>query len=156
MARDSIQRERAVTGAKAMSASLFGRGPESAWLRTKRFRAGPAEAPGRTGFHVEAGASDESRGTFLGPVRRSIVPAIAWRQLRAASARSFGERETRTSFAASAKVSAVTSGPTAGPVPKAGGVPAAGVGSGGGAWPSPRADVARPTAPAAALARKSR
>src|SRR5271168_1583625 len=48
---------------------------------------------------------------------------MAERQLPAAWARSFSVRGNWTSFSASAKVAAVTSGPTAGAVPKAGGAP---------------------------------
>src|SRR6185312_9967679 len=48
------------------------------------------------------------------------------RQLAAAIARSASVRSTCTSFSAAAKVAGVTSGPTAGVVPKAGGVPAGG------------------------------
>src|SRR5271168_3279104 len=48
---------------------------------------------------------------------------MAERQLPAAWARSFSVRGNWTSFSASAKVAVVTSGPTAGEVPKAGGAP---------------------------------
>ena len=48
---------------------------------------------------------------------------MAERQLPAACARSFSVRGNWTSFSASAKVLGVTSGPTAGAVPKAGGAP---------------------------------
>ena len=51
---------------------------------------------------------------------------MAERQLPAAWARSFSVRGNWTSFSASAKVVAVTSGPTAGAVPKAGGAPGVG------------------------------
>ena len=50
------------------------------------------------------------------------------RQLAAAISRSAGVIVTCTSFSASAKVDGVTSGPTGGAVPKAGGAPGGGVG----------------------------
>ena len=139
-----------------MSSSRFGSGPGADVLRTNAPRAGPADRPGSTGFHCEAGASDGSRETFFGPVRLSIVPAIASRQLDAAWARSRGESVTRMSFSASAIVVGVISGPTGGAVPNAGGVPAAVVEEGGGVCASPCAPTARPATPVAAAARKSR
>src|SRR5258708_35672116 len=54
------------------------------------------------------------------------------RQLPAACARSLSVRGNWTSFSASAKVLVVTSGPTAGEVPKAGGAP--GVDGVAGVW----------------------
>src|SRR5215472_9183878 len=51
---------------------------------------------------------------------------MLFRQFCAASSRSRPLSSTRTSFSPSAKVTAETSGPTAGAVPKAGGVPAGG------------------------------
>jgi hypothetical protein len=79
--------------------------------------------PGRLGFHCVAGASVASSAIFRGPVRRSSSGAICIRQLLAAVARSAGVICNHTSFSASAKVAADTSGPTAGAVPKAGGAP---------------------------------
>ncbi len=48
---------------------------------------------------------------------------MATRQFPAACARSFSVRGNWTSFSASVKVAGVTSGPTGGAVPKAGGAP---------------------------------
>ena len=74
----------------------------------------------------------------------------------AAWARSAAVYSTCTSFSASAMVAGVTSGPTAGPVPNAGGVP------GGGSWTgspvnarAPSA-VAMPTRPSTERLRKRR
>ncbi len=125
--RVSIQRESLLTGAKAISASLMGSGPGSAAERTKRSRPGPAVMPGRTGFHCVAGAIVDSIATLRGPVRRSYTEARVRRQLEAAMSRSAGVSDTCTNFSASAKVFAVTSGPTCGAVPKAGGAPGGGV-----------------------------
>src|SRR5271154_7439155 len=79
--------------------------------------------PGSTGSQRVAGESVDSSATFFGPVRRSYSAAIARRQLPAACARSAWVSSTRTRFSAWAKVSGDTSGPTAGVVPKAEGVP---------------------------------
>jgi hypothetical protein len=62
-------------------------------------------------------------GNSLGPVRRSYSAAIDCRQFPAASARSGCDRGNCISFSASANVCAITSGPVAGAVPKAGGAP---------------------------------
>src|ERR1035437_8590531 len=153
---DSTQRESAVTGANAMSSSRFGRGPGSALPRTRRSRAGPAARAGRTGSQRDAGASDASRATFFGPARRSMIPAMAWRQLPATSARSPGVSSTRTSFSASAIVAGEISGPTAGAVPNAGGVPAAGVAARGGVCASACTPVTSAAAEAAVVVRNSR
>src|SRR5579871_4531957 len=66
---------------------------------------------------------------------------MALRQLPAAWARSAWVRVAWTSFSASAKVAVVTSGPTAGAVPKAGGAP--GVVEVVGAWALAAVAVAR-------------
>src|SRR6266508_1652084 len=157
--RVSIHRESVETGANAMSSSRLGRVSTAAALRTKRSAAGPAGTPGIIGSHRVAGASEGSRATFLGPVRRSIVEASDFRQLPAACARSAGVISDRTSLSASANVAALTSGPTGGAVPNAGGVPATGVtcGAGGATWASAavRLAAATPTTPAAARARNS-
>ena len=58
--RVSIQRERRVTGAKAMSSSFGGSGPGSTRVRTNWSRGGPAVWPGSTGFQTVAGASPSS------------------------------------------------------------------------------------------------
>ena len=60
---------------------------------------------------------------FLGPVRRSYNGAIATRQLPAACLRSASLIFSCTSFSAAAKVEAETSGPAAGEVAKADGIP---------------------------------
>ena len=74
---------------------------------------GPPSGRAARGSSARRARGDGSSATFFGPVRRSIVPAIASRQLPAACARSFGESVTRTSFSASAIVADVISGPTA-------------------------------------------
>src|SRR5450830_826636 len=80
----AIQRDRLVTGAKAMSASAAGKGSLLPPLRTKRpGPAGGGAMPGRTGRHTLAGASVLSSATFFGPVRRSGSAAIDTRQLLA-------------------------------------------------------------------------
>src|ERR1700733_9998697 len=83
---------------------------------------------------------------------------MACRQLSAACFSSAVVSETRTSFLDSSKVTPETSGPTAGAVPKAGGVPggdepalggggaALGWWGSGGAW-QPTAAAARPSEP---------
>src|SRR6516162_6222148 len=78
---------------------------------------------------------------------------MLFRQFCAPSARSRPLSSTRTSFSASAKVTAETSGPTAGAVPKAGGVPA-----GGGAcvWASSFGATTSPTSAADDVTRKLR
>ena len=141
-----------------MSSSRLGRGPAGSALRTKRSCFGPAGVPGIIGSQSEAGATEASMTTFFGPVRRSIVPAIARLQLPAACPRSAAVISMRTSFSASATVAAETGGPTGGAVPKAGGVPAAGVAAGAGdACPAaPFATAAAPRTPAAVCARNSR
>ena len=83
----SIQRDRCVTGAKAISASLAGSGGGSSWLRTKASRVG-TNCPGSTGFHRVAGATSGSSATFRGPTRRSSSGAIDRRQVSAAIFRS--------------------------------------------------------------------
>jgi hypothetical protein len=60
---------------------------------------------------------------FLGPVRRSYTDASVSRQLAAATVRSGAVKGNCTSFSASTKVVVETSGPKAGPAPKAGGAP---------------------------------
>ena len=158
-ARVSIHRDSAVTGAKAMSSSRLGSGPGPAALRAKRSFAGPAGTPGIMGSQRVAGETEGSITTLRGPVRRSTTPAIAWRQLPAACARSAAVISMRRSFSASANVATLTSGPTGGAVPKAGGVPAAGVAAGvGAAWPSAiaRLAAAAPTIPAAARVKNFR
>src|SRR5437899_2431619 len=67
MARDSIQRESSVTGAKAIASSVEGSGAPSAAVRTNRSRTGPAAIPGSSGFHSVAGAS-------AGPIARRRGP----------------------------------------------------------------------------------
>ena len=108
--------------------------------------------PGIAGFHRLAGASPGSSATLRGPVRRSYSGAMETRQLPAACARSAGVNCTCTSFSASANVAAVTSGPTEGPVPKAGGMPG-GVGGEGGVGGACGWAAARAVATRAALAR---
>src|SRR6202042_1145637 len=98
--------------------------PASSLLRTNKSRAGPAFSPGNTGFQFEYGATDSSIFNLRGPTRRSYSAAIVTRQLSTASARSSVFSVTCTSFSASPNVVVETSGPTAGPVPYAGGAPA--------------------------------
>ncbi len=62
-------------------------------------------------------------GDFAGAGAALVEGGHRLRQLPAAWARSFSVRGYWTSFSASAKVAVVTSGPTAGEVPKAGGAP---------------------------------
>src|SRR5215831_6986962 len=64
--------------------------------------------------------------TLRGPVRRSYTAAKVLRQLSAARVLSPAVNSNCTSFSASAKVLVETSGPNAGPAPKAGGAPAGG------------------------------
>src|SRR6267142_4296661 len=66
------------------------------------------------------------------------------RQLPAAAARSVSVHSTCTSFAASANVVDDTSGPTTGPVPKAGGAPG---GRSAGFWARLRNAAAAPSTP---------
>src|ERR1700685_1953811 len=106
-----------------MSSSFVGNGPGSTLLRTKRSCCGRIFCPGNIGSQREAGASVDSSAKLRGPVRRSYRPAIVFRQLAAAIARSASLSDTCTSFSASANVETVTSGPTAGPVPNADGEP---------------------------------
>src|SRR5512140_856791 len=117
-----------------MSSSLAGSLPAAALLRTKRLRAGPTASPGRAGFHWLAGATVGSSATLRGPVRRSYSGASDTRQLVAAWVRWAAVYVTWVSFSASAMVVAEISGPTTGPVPKAGGDP--GGGAGGAAFPA--------------------
>src|ERR1700761_7601534 len=121
--RFSIQRDNRVTGAKAMSSSLLGSGPGSTLLRTNRLRSGPADCPGRAASPWDHGANAGSSETLRGPTRLSYSGAIPLRQLATACLRSPSLKFIWTSFSASAKVNGETSGPTAGAVAKAGGVP---------------------------------
>src|SRR3954451_23097780 len=121
--RCSIHRERLVTGANAMSASLAGSGVAAAALRTKRSRAGPVDPATNAGFHCVAGETLASIAIFRGPTRRSSSGAIDCRQLAAAISRSGGVSGTRARLSASSKVDAETAGPVTGPVPKVGGAP---------------------------------
>src|SRR5439155_5158287 len=84
---------------------------------------GPAVCPGRIGSQRDQGATEASIVTLRGPVRRSYSAAILLRQLFAATARSLSLNSICTNFSASANVAGATSGPTAGPVPNAGGAP---------------------------------
>src|ERR1041385_4262217 len=118
-----IQRESCVTGANAMSASLADSGTFVAALRTKRDLAGPDVCATADGLHTVAGERVSSSATLRGPVRRSRSAARVRRQLSAAIWRSDGVIVTCISFSASAKVAGVTSGPTCGAVPNAGGAP---------------------------------
>jgi hypothetical protein len=119
----SIHRDNCVTGAKAMSASVAGSGVVAALrLRTNKSRVGPA-SPESAGFQRVAGATSAPSATFRGPVRRSSSGAIDLRQLPAAIWRSPSLIVTCTSFSASAKVDAETSGPAAGAVANVGGAP---------------------------------
>jgi hypothetical protein len=119
----SIQRDKTVTGAKAMSASLAGSARASPLLRTNRSRAGPGLAAVNTGFQRLAGARSGSSAIFFGPVLRSRRGAIVRPQLAAAISRSPAVIVTCASFSASANVEAATGGPAAGDVPKVGGAP---------------------------------
>jgi hypothetical protein len=74
-----------------------------------------------------------SSRSFLGPVRRSYSGAIVTRQLAAACFSSGSLNSTRASFSASANVDAETSGPAAGAVANAEGVPGGGFGEAAGA-----------------------
>jgi hypothetical protein len=130
----SIQRDRTVTGANAMLASLAGSATASPLLRTKLSRAGPGLAAVNTGFQRVAGATSGSSAIFFGPVLRSRSGAIDRRQLSAAISRSPAVIVTCASFSASANVEAATGGPDAGDVPKVGGAP--GVAGGGGGPPA--------------------
>ena len=121
--RCRIQPESCTTEAKAMSSSFEGSGPGSALPATKRFCDGPGLAPGISGSHNVAGASESSSLALCGPTRISYNGAIAMRQLPEHWASSSCVYCTCTSFSAWAKVSGETSGPTAGAVPKAGGAP---------------------------------
>src|SRR2546428_2841155 len=136
--RFSIQRESRVTGAKAISSSVAGRGPGSIRLRTKRWYSGVQVDPGRAGFQREAGAISDSRLTLRGPVRRSSIAAIDRRQLSAAMVRSASLMVTCMSFSASRNVVVETGGPTSGDVPNAGGVPGVVLVWGVVFWVSPR------------------
>src|SRR5262249_28718163 len=111
-----------------------------------------------TGFHRSAGASCGPSGTLRGPVRRSQSAAMLLRQFCAACARSRSFSSTCTSFSAAANTAGLTSGPTGGAVPKAGGVPgdgSAGFAAGAGVWASP-ATGAVPSRAAADVSRNSR
>src|SRR5713101_2003223 len=150
-ARDWIQRERSRTPAKAISSSRNGISFAIPLADlTNRSRSGPTFTPGMAGSHRLAGAIAGSSATRRGPVRRSYSGAIDTRQLPAACARSAGVYWTCTSFSASAIVAGVTSGPTAGPVPNAGGMPAGVSGTCGSAAaraaPGAMAAPARPSA----------
>src|SRR5512140_1532907 len=78
------------------------------------------------------------------------------RQLAAACARSAVVYRTCTSFSASAIVVGVISGPTAGPVPKAGGVPGGADGGGAGACAEAARARLAPARPRAESRRKRR
>src|SRR5262249_52692937 len=109
-----------------MSSSREGSGSGSLFDRMKRSFAGPLERPGKTGFHWEYGARVDSSATWRGPLRRSYKAAMVCRQLAAAIERSAVLNSTWASLSASANVVVETCGPTPGPVPKAGGIPAGG------------------------------
>ena len=127
----SIQRDKTVTGANAMSASVAGTAKASPLLRTNLSRAGPGLAAVNTGFQRVAGARSGSSAIFFGPVLRSRSGAIVRPQLAAAISRSPAVIVTCASFSASANVEAATAGPDAGDVPKVGGAPGvAGAGAG--------------------------
>src|SRR5437867_6159081 len=153
----SIQRDSAVTGEKAMSASLEGSGTAALGLRTNASRAGPAASRVRAGFHRVAGATCGSNVIFLGPTRRSRSGAIDCRQLAAAISRSAALIVTCASCSASANVTDDTGGPDTGAVPKVGGAP----GVAGGAETtaggrSRRQATAAPTTPIGAVIRNCR
>src|SRR5579864_2808060 len=122
--RFSIHRDSCATVAKAMSSSFAGRELGAALLLTKRSCRTTDVTPGIIGFHVVAGASPSCNCSLRGPVRRSYTAASVLRQLDAASDRSASLIGNCTSFSASANVVVETSGPNAGPAPKAGGAPA--------------------------------
>src|SRR5689334_20651450 len=79
---------------------------------------------------------------------------MLFRQFCAACVRSFSVISTRTSFSASAKVAAETSGPTAGAVPNAGGAPGGELG--GGFCANTRDSAAAASMAADEVSRKSR
>src|SRR5271169_272396 len=106
-----------------MSSSLAGRGIVGALLRTNLLRDGTDGRPGSMGSQRVAGASVASSASFRGPVRRSYTEASVLRQLAAATERSGSVNGNCVNFSASAKVETVTSGPTGGPAPNAGGAP---------------------------------
>src|SRR5262249_45808716 len=151
----SIQRDKRVTGANAMSASLAGSARASLLLRTNLSLTGPGLAAVNTGFQRVAGASSGSSAIFFGPVLRSSSGAIDRCQLAAAISRSSAVIVTCASFSASANVEAATGGPDAGDVPKVGGAPGV-VGSG--VWLTvagcrSRQATAAPTTPSGAVIR---
>src|ERR1700677_3960003 len=127
--RVSIHRDRSGNGAKAISWSSLGRACCPFALRMKRSRAVPAGCPGNVGSQRVAGATDAGGKNLRGPVRRSYRGAIDLRQLPAACSRSEGLSENCTSFSASAKVAAQTTGPPSGAVPNAGGEPGVATGA---------------------------
>ena len=127
----SIQRDKRVTGANAMSASFAGNGTVSPLLRTNVIARRARARAVNTGFQRVAGATSGSSAIFRGPILRSRSGAIDRRQLAAAISRSPAVIVTCASFSASANVEADTAGPEAGDVPKVGGAPgvAGGVGT---------------------------
>src|SRR5437899_7473239 len=150
----SIQRDKTVTGANAMSASVAGTAKASPLLRTNLSRAGAGLAAVNTGFQRVAGARSGSSAIFFGPVLRSRSGAIDRRQLAAAISRSPAVIVTCASFSDSANVAADTAGPDSGDVPKVGGAPGVGGGVGtalAGGWS--RQATAAPTTPSGAVIR---
>ena len=79
--------------------------------------------PGSTGSQRECGRERSFQREFARSGAPLVEAAIVLRQLPAATARSAAVISNCTSFSASAKVVADTSGPTGGPAPKAGGAP---------------------------------
>src|SRR6185503_1238888 len=135
-----------------MSASSWGSGLAGLLLAWNRSILAPICAPGiDRGSHTVAGAVAGSMVIFFGPFLRWYWPAIETCQFCAACSLSFGVSSTCMSFSASAKVWGVTSGPTFGPVPKAGGAPG---GSSGGVCVTAAAP-ARPTADCLRNSRRS-
>ncbi len=116
-------------GAKAMSSSAAGSGPDRAALRTNRSRCGRAAPPGQHGIPVRSRRAASHRAALCAARRaaRTASPCAApvLRGQRALGCVS----STCTSFSASAKVAGPTSGPTAGAVPNAGGEPGGGAGA---------------------------
>ncbi len=150
--RFSIQRDSCATGAKAMSASFDGREAFDS-LRTNLSCEGPACRPGIIGSHRVAGATVGSSGNFRGPTsplvdRRKSVGSRSPPPSRARPA----AVETAPASPLAAKVSTETSGPNAGPAPKAGGAPG---GSFERSCASRREEDAAPSAPKEVMVRKS-
>src|SRR5215475_9833419 len=152
----SIQRERCVTGEKAIASSLFDNSG-TALVLTKRSRLGPTFNPGSAGFQLEYGTTEAGNSTLCGPTRRKYTSDKFPRQLAAACSSCALLISTWTSFCPSTNVFTETCGPTPWLVPNAGGAPAgccvAGVccaGSCASADATPAAPAATPAKPTAA------